>query len=123
TSADVWVEQLVSAGPNAVRERTRFVPDHEFQESAIAASYSASGRRIEYLGDWHTHPEGRLALSRSDIATLRLIARHTYSRQPQPVMAVVAREGSCNAGVWRMRRGVSRIFKPGVVQLMVVITE
>ena len=54
------VTQIIGPGPGALHTRTKFVPDTEYQEVEITRIYLESGRIQTYLGDWHTHPEGRL---------------------------------------------------------------
>src|SRR3989442_1461190 len=54
----VVITDAVGPGPQAAHRRTSFEPDHEFQEAEIRRLYRGSGRRLAYLGDWHTHPRG-----------------------------------------------------------------
>ena len=46
------VLEMLGPGPNAIHERYRFVPDHDYQIGAIARRYHESGHRLQYLGDW-----------------------------------------------------------------------
>lgn len=87
---EVVVTHLVGPGPLAERTATSFKPDADWQQDRIDEVYEASGRTVAYLGDWHTHPKGTPVLSRTDLRTLRRIARHGDARMPQPVMAVLA---------------------------------
>jgi integrative and conjugative element protein (TIGR02256 family) len=77
-------------GPQAAHSRTRFLPDHDFHESEIARIYEESGRRITYLGDWHTHPQGSGHLSHRDLKTLASIAADSRARAPIPLMTILA---------------------------------
>src|SRR5205823_8721378 len=52
------VTSAVGPGPGAVHERARFVPDHEYHYGELARLYADSVRRLQYLRDWHTHPDG-----------------------------------------------------------------
>ena len=101
---NVWVEEVVGPGPNALHGKSRFVPDAVYQEEQIAAAYARSGRRSSYLGDWHTHPGQSVLMSRRDRRTLRSIARWQPSRQPRPVMAILGGAGEWKMIVWRYRR-------------------
>lgn len=96
------VTALVGPGPEARHEAASFRPDADWQQERIAASYRASGRTVTYLGDWHTHPNGRLSLSRADVATLRTIASHKAARVPNPLMAVLAGGPDWGAGLWQL---------------------
>lgn len=123
TPSDVWIEELIGPGPNAVHHETRFVPDHGYQEEAIADSYAASGRRLAYLGDWHSHPDGPLSLSSSDLQTLRNIARHHRARQPRPIMGIVAGRTSWTARVWRVGGSRWRSLKRRLEEVLIVVVD
>lgn len=87
-----YIREVLGPGPDATHGATGFHPDSDWQEGAIAEAYDRSGRRLTYLGDWHTHPRGVARPSRLDRATMRAIARHAPARCPQPLMLIVAGE-------------------------------
>jgi integrative and conjugative element protein (TIGR02256 family) len=89
-SARTVIRESVGPGPRAVHRRTRFLPDHRYHEREVARIYADSGRIISYLGDWHSHPRGTLALSVTDRRTLGRIARTPTARAPRPIMMVLA---------------------------------
>jgi integrative and conjugative element protein (TIGR02256 family) len=95
------VTEVIGPGPGAVHDTHRFVPDHEYQVSAIERHYHASGRRLDYLGDWHTHPTGPAELSGTDLAALRAIAEHPAARVPKPVMLVLSAGPAWEPTAWR----------------------
>ena len=97
---DVVITDAIGGGPLARRMRKRFSPDSEFQAKAIAEIYATSGGVRTYLGDWHTHPRGRLALSLTDKQTLRRIAKHPAARASSPIMVLLAGEGKWRAAAW-----------------------
>jgi len=86
---DLVVTAVLGPGPDAIHRPTSLVPDHVFHEEEIARLYEASGRRHQYLGDWHSHPGGSCALSRTDRRTLHRIARTPEARVPEPLMLVM----------------------------------
>jgi integrative and conjugative element protein (TIGR02256 family) len=92
------VRQVVGPGPAAVHGPTGFHPDSDWQEDVIALAYETSGRRVTYLGDWHTHPRGTPRPSRLDRLTMRTIARYAPARCPQPLMLIAAGE----PGLWTL---------------------
>lgn len=102
TGADVVVSHLVGPGPGAQHEPTAFHPDSDWQAARIAELYEQSGRRLEYLGDWHTHPGGRPWPSRRDERTLRHIAASVEARCPDPVMVILGSAGADEASVWNV---------------------
>lgn len=107
------VTASIGPGPNAVHDRRSFAPDHAWQAEQLAALYEQSGRRIDYLGDWHTHPGGRPALSRLDRETLRRIALHGPARCPTALMLVVSGGPVWQAAAFTCQPGrVSATIRP-----------
>lgn len=87
---EVVITRLVEAGPLALRGRTTFEPDHQWQLAEIARHYSASGRREGYLGDWHSHPGAANGeLSSTDRAVLSRIIRTPRARAARPISMVL----------------------------------
>lgn len=74
SDSEVVVNQIIGPGPRAVHRLDSFNPDAAWQAGEIAERYADAGRNLDYLGDWHTHPQGSANLSRRDRKTLRLIA-------------------------------------------------
>lgn len=97
---DVVVTHVVGPGPLASHEAKAFSPDSEWQAAQIAELYEASGRRLAYLGDWHTHPVGVARPSRRDEATLVRIASTRSARCPDPVMVILG-AGDAPTPDWR----------------------
>jgi integrative and conjugative element protein (TIGR02256 family) len=96
---ELVVTAVIGGGSAALRTRTSYRPDVKWQNAQIAKHYERSGRRDEYLGDWHSHPDTETAyLSSDDRAVLRRIIRTPQARCPNPVMGVLA-GGRFN---WRM---------------------
>ena len=87
---ELVVARVLGPGPVATHRRTKFSPDTDWQRAEIAAAYEASGRRLSYLGDWHSHPGGGELPSRRDEKTARRIARSRSARAPRPVMLILA---------------------------------
>ena len=100
TGEDICVTNVIGPGPDATHERTSFLPDNKWQAEQIATLYERSGRRLSYLGDWHTHPGHQPVPSLRDRRTLRAIARHKAARCPRPVMAIL---GQPEGDTWVMR--------------------
>ncbi|WP_183233673.1 Mov34/MPN/PAD-1 family protein [Bradyrhizobium sp. CIR3A] len=64
-------------------------------------AFEASGGGLDYLGDWHSHPDNVAEMSDLDAATLLRIARKVSS----PLMLILAGSGSewspkCWMGPW-----------------------
>jgi integrative and conjugative element protein (TIGR02256 family) len=88
---DIIVRAQIEGGPKAIRERSRFVPDGEWQQERLEEIYASSGRITTYLGDWHSHPLGRPRPSGRDKRTARDVAGSRAARTPHPVTLIVGR--------------------------------
>jgi integrative and conjugative element protein (TIGR02256 family) len=89
----------IGAGPGARSERDSLLPDGPWQQHRLEEAYEQSGRRITYLGDWHSHPRGPARPSARDRDTAALVARCAAARAPEPLTAIIGR----HAGRWRLR--------------------
>ncbi|MGY3424188.1 MULTISPECIES: Mov34/MPN/PAD-1 family protein [unclassified Bradyrhizobium] len=87
---DCIVVDLRGPGPLALHGRHCFVPDHKWQVAEIDRAFKTSAGDLDYLGDWHSHPDGIAEMSDLDSATLLRIARKVSS----PLMLIVAGSGS-----------------------------
>jgi integrative and conjugative element protein (TIGR02256 family) len=84
------VTSVIGPGPKASHSSHGFIPDYDFQETAIARKFRSSSGEETYLGDWHTHPgANRAVLSRQDRQTLSKIARDSASQTTTPVMIIL----------------------------------
>lgn len=103
-SRAIEVTGIVGPGPNARHAPTRFSPDAVWQAERIAELYAESGRRLSYLGDWHSHPKGTPAASQRDRATLRHIAAYPDARCPDPLMLILGGTPTCwDTRLYRLR--------------------
>jgi integrative and conjugative element protein (TIGR02256 family) len=83
---DRIVVDLRGPGPRALHGRHCFVPDHSWHIAEIKRAFHESRGDLDYLGDWHSHPDGIAKMSDLDSATLLRIAR----RVSAPLMLIVA---------------------------------
>jgi integrative and conjugative element protein (TIGR02256 family) len=118
---DPVITHAIGPGPGAIHERERFVPDHEFQTLQIARLYEASGRRLQYLGDWHTHPGADAYLSGKDEATLKQIAMHRDARAPKPVMLILAGGPEWLPSAWVAALTSRRLWRRRLITRLVQI--
>jgi len=109
-SAERVATHVIGPGPNAIHEEFRFVPDHDYQLAEITRLYETSGRRLEYLGDWHSHPNAEGYLSDKDLETLNRIARSRTARVENPVMLVMAGRRGWEPFAWSHERSFTWIW-------------
>jgi integrative and conjugative element protein (TIGR02256 family) len=119
-SSEPVVTHFVGPGPDASHGKDRFEPDYDYQNAEIERLYSASGRTLHYLGDWHSHPNGGGYLSDKDRATFLRIARSKGARAARPVMIVLAGKEQWAAHAWQLeRRSGWFLRRPAAVSLAV----
>lgn len=100
---DRIVAAVVGPGPRALHGRHMFLPDHAWQLTQIDQAFAGTGGDLDYLGDWHTHPDGAAELSALDRTTLQKLGRRTVDA----VMAIAAPTGEegWTLAAWRQPRG------------------
>lgn len=99
--SEVVITQVVGPGSDAIHGYGYFKPDHEWQEKEIARVYAESGRKVTYLGDWHSHPYGNNKLSWRDRKTLYNIASLYEARAPIPIMGITHGWQNLDFTVWK----------------------
>lgn len=104
TEGTATVTALIGAGPGAEHRSHSFDPDQDWQLATMAEVWSQAGPDWRYLGDWHSHPAGRLRPSVRDWQVARLIASTGDARCPAPVMAIVDAGPTLRMGVFQLRR-------------------
>ena len=102
--SEAVITHAIGPGPNALHGRNFFIPDQPYHVSEIAKRYHASGRRITYLGDWHSHPKGLADPSRKDKRTLASIASAESARVPIALMLIVVADDLPRARLWTCNR-------------------
>ncbi len=90
------IADVVGPGPTAKHDKHTFYPDHDWQVTNIETRFRLSGGQLNYLGDWHTHPNTKAQMSSLDNSTLR----HISISVPSPLMMIL---GGGVDGDWRDR--------------------
>jgi integrative and conjugative element protein (TIGR02256 family) len=85
------IAAVLGPGPRARHGLRSFEPDAEWQNERGRRRYIESGRRIAYLGDWHSHPHGGGAPSDQDRETVDIIATDPAFRAPRPLYAIASK--------------------------------
>lgn len=100
-AADRIIVAVRGPGPRALHGRQCFVPDHASDLAEIENAFRVSNGDVDYLGDWHSHPDGVPELSGLDIQTLRAITR----RVNEPLMLIIGQDGG---NEWRPESWMGR---------------
>jgi integrative and conjugative element protein (TIGR02256 family) len=104
TLSEPVVTNALGPGPKAIHEQRRFVPDYEYHELEVARLYRASDCQLQYLGDWHSHPNNAGHLSECDTETLCRICTDREARVSRPLMMILAYGPAWLPVVWMGRK-------------------
>ena len=85
----IVVAAHIEAGPDAQRGPQSFTPDGDWQQRRLEEAYEQSGRRVTYLGDWHSHPRGSGCPSPKDRETAATVAGDPRARASTPVTMIL----------------------------------
>ena len=80
------------AGPAASAGATRFVRDGAHAQALVDETVARSGGRLDYIGEWHSHPNDQGA-SPTDVNSMSQLSRDRAYRRSQPVLIIVRRRG------------------------------
>ena len=84
-------EIVTATGPRSRDRRGRFsFWPHRASEQEEIFEHHALG--LDYVGDWHTHPEDRPSPSRDDQASITEIVRRSAHHLPGFLLLIVGRE-------------------------------
>ena len=99
------ISHVIGPGPNASHSKFGFKPDHEYQQSKINLIFNESEGGYDYLGDWHTHPKGKCAMSWIDHRTFQRIGTTAGVNISSPVMMILCNgTDEWNVSAWMFVR-------------------
>jgi integrative and conjugative element protein (TIGR02256 family) len=90
------VEEATGPRKGDRRGRFSFLPSRASEQREIEAFHA---RGLEYLGDWHTHPENQPTPSAKDIDTINSIVRESKHHLPGFLLCIIGR-AEFSAGMW-----------------------
>jgi integrative and conjugative element protein (TIGR02256 family) len=98
----VVVDEVTAPGRHDHRSRFRFFRAERPAQTAVNEAWTHSGGEINYLGEWHTHPEDDPTPSQHDRADWqRLVATQRYE-QDALFFVIVGRR---TIRAWELSRG------------------
>ena len=101
---DVVVDEVTVPGAHERRSRFRFFRAQQPTQTAVNHAWARSGGAINYLGEWHTHPEDYPTPSLHDCTDWqRLVGTQRYE-QNQLFFVIVGRRA---IRAWELGRGQS----------------
>ena len=80
-----YITTIIDAGPKAIRKRYNFKCDLDYSNMMIDKLISNSCRKLEYIGEWHSHPEIEPFPSDVDLDSL---CNMTLSYKKEVVMVI-----------------------------------
>lgn len=111
---DFAVPFVVGGGPKAIRRRTGFTPDSEWQQHQLQYLFDRFG--FDYVGDYHRHP-GHVELpSAIDLATAQEIVTSSEWSKPEAVFPITTiQDGTVRIRAFRLSRSDSDFVEIPVV--------
>jgi integrative and conjugative element protein (TIGR02256 family) len=70
------VLDFTESGPDDVREHACFLRQDTLHQERALALWAKSGQTVTFVGEWHTHPDGKPNPSRIDKDSWSRLAKH-----------------------------------------------
>ena len=70
--------------------KTGFIRNADNLNAYLKDIYQKSNGKIEYLGEWHTHPFGSTTYSANDFNSMSEIAKEENTKNETPVLAILS---------------------------------
>jgi len=105
------IEAATGPRRNDRRGRFHFWPDRMAEQEEINLFYKQG---LEFVGDWHTHPEDVPRPSRSDIKSVENVVRESVHQLPGILMCIVGKKDPPQ-GIWLSFHAYNRKSDPHAV--------
>jgi len=105
-SPDVIVDEAVRPVATDRRSRFRFWRARRPAQRRIEAEWRTSGRMVNYLGEWHTHPEDTPWPSCHDVENWCRLGRKARYEQDFLIFLIV---GTTATGAWEWSKSRSSV--------------
>jgi integrative and conjugative element protein (TIGR02256 family) len=89
---DVDVTEITTPGPRDRRSRFRFFRAQEPAQSVVKDAWERSDGQVNYLGEWHTHPQDDPEPSSHDRAEWRRLVKIQTYEQSSLFFVIVGRK-------------------------------
>lgn len=101
SSDDVIVDRATPPSPQDRRSRFAFFRARRPAQFAVDEAWSTSGNVMNYLGEWHTHPEDYPTPSRIDTRDWKRVVSRAQFEQHALFFAIV---GRVSTRVWELSK-------------------
>lgn len=88
---NVTIHRVTEPGPGDVRSRHRFIRAAHTAQSIVKDAWRASGGVVNYLGEWHSHPEDDPSPSPLDLSNWAMIMSNAQFEQSYLMFFIVGR--------------------------------
>lgn len=88
-NSEIIVTKITTSGPNSIHKKYKYFPDDVYDQEAVEKIFYDSKSIYNYLGDWHTHPNGTGFLSGDDKKTMRIISKSEEAILASPSMLIL----------------------------------
>lgn len=112
---DVIIDQATEPCEADRRGRFSFVRRREPAQRQVDAAWTRSGQIVQYLGEWHTHPEPHPTPSAVDLRDWQKILRRAHFETESLFFAIV---GLASIGVWEGRKRSQHVIQLGVIDAL-----
>lgn len=90
---DISITNASGPGPKAIKLPTKFEKDVEYCQAFLDDLFTSSGKKIVYIGEWHSHPSQYNEPSGTDIKSLTEIAFQKEYLTDVPAMIIFSNTG------------------------------
>lgn len=84
-----WIITDIEVPTKYESNKSNFVRYPNFLNDYLQKIFDISNSKIEYLGEWHTHPNGSTQFSSQDLLSMRDIAENSEINNRTPLLIIL----------------------------------
>ena len=88
-SDEHWIILDIEIPVKFESKKNGFVRHPDFLNDYLQESFVMSNSKIEYLGEWHTHPNGSTQFSSQDLTSMKEIAENPDAKNGTPLLIII----------------------------------
>lgn len=104
---DIVIDRVTEPASTDRRSRFRFVRARRPAQAIVDAAWHESGGSVNYLGDWHTHPEPIPSPSCIDLYNWRRLVRKTRFEGDCLIFLIA---GTQSLGLWEVNNSLETVL-------------